>query len=168
MDIREATQDDRGAIKTVAKRSLEASYSLSSTTIENAVNEWYGPDLFNEKLEDDNVILLVVETDGVVAFSESLRVAGRKQGDLLWLHVHPDHRGHGIGSDLYEHTRERLLEEGIQYLRARVLDDNKTGVTFYEERGFERIGRDKIDIDGDDYLEYIYLHPDITVDDADM
>lgn len=164
MDIRPATSADREAIETVARESLEASYSLDPTTIENATAEWYGGDAFAEKLEDDHVILLVAVTDGVVAFSESVRVAGRGQGDLLWLHVHPDHRGQGIGSELYERTRERLLEAGVQYLRSRVLADNRMGASFYEDRGFERVGRDRLDIEGDQFEEYIYILPDVDTD----
>lgn len=164
MDIRTATSADRAAIEDVATRSLKASYSLAPTTIEDATAEWYGADRFDEKLDDDHVILLVAEADGVVAFSESFRVAGRGQGDLLWLHVHPDHRGRGIGSALYERTRERLLEEGVQYLRSRVLADNRSGAAFYEDRGFERVGRDQLEIDGDRFEEYIYLLPDVAAD----
>lgn len=160
MDIRPATTDDRDAIKRIAERSLKVSYSLSQPTIENAVDEWYGPEQFAEKLADDHVILLVAETDEVVAFSESFRVAGRGQGELLWLHVHPEHRNYGIGSALYEGTQERLLEAGVQYLRSRVLADNAEGASFYESRGFERIGRDQLEIDGDRFEENIYFHPD--------
>lgn len=168
MDIRAATAADRAAIETIAIASLDASYSLGSETIETAAGEWYGVEQFGEKLEDDHVIFLVAEVDDdVVAFSESFRVAGRGQGDLLWLHVHPDHRGRGIGSALYERTRERLLEAGVQYLRSRVLADNRSGASFYEERGFERIGQDRLNIDGDEFEEYIYILPDIDTSDAE-
>jgi ribosomal protein S18 acetylase RimI-like enzyme len=166
MDVRTATDADREAIEDVTKRSLSASYSLGPTTIGNAAEEWYGPDAYAEKLADDHVILLVAETDGVVGFSESYRVAGRGQGELLWLHVHPDHRDQGIGSELYERTRERLLEAGVQYLRSRVLADNRSGATFYETRGFERIGQDRFEIDGERYEEYVYLLPDVETDGA--
>lgn len=168
MDIRAATPGDRVAIERVAIESLTASYSLDPETIETAAGEWYGEAQFDEKLADDHVIVLVATVDDdVVAFSESFRVAGRGQGDLLWLHVHPDHRGRGIGSELYERTRERLLETGVQYLRSRVLADNRSGASFYEERGFERIGRDRLDIDGDEFEEYIYILPDVGADGAD-
>lgn len=161
MEIRPAIPADRDAIEDVAKRSLTASYSLDAETIAAATEDWYGPDRFADKLDDDHVIILVADADGVVGFSESFRVAGRGQGDLLWLHVHPDHRGQGIGSDLYDRTRERLLEAGVQYLRSRVLADNRSGATFYEERGFERVGRDRLEIDGDQFEEYIYILPDV-------
>lgn len=168
MDVRPATAADREAIEHVATESLKASYSLDPATIEDATEEWYGAEAFAEKLDDDHLILLVGETDGVVAFSESVRVAGRGRGDLLWLHVHPDHRGQGIGSALYDRTTERLLEEGVQYLRSRVLADNRSGASFYEERGFERVGRDRLDIDGATFEEYIYLLPDVDTDGPDL
>jgi len=156
MEIREADGDDGAAIRTVTKRSLEASYSLSPSTIESAVEKWYSPDEFERKLEDDDVVLLVCESDGVVAFSESLLVAEGGQGDLLWLHVHPDYRGRGLARDVFEDTRERITEAGAEYLRGRVLADNQTGAAFFEERGFEKVDEERIEIDGDQYVEYIY------------
>lgn len=162
MEIREATPDDRERITKVTTDSLTASYSLGQPTIENAATEWYGPDEFDDKLDDDRLFMLVAETDdGVFGFSESIRISGRGQGDLLWLHVHPDHRGEGIGSELYERTRERLLDAGVQYLRGRVLADNDMGAEFYRKRGFEKIGEEAIEIDGDRYVEYIFVLPNV-------
>jgi ribosomal protein S18 acetylase RimI-like enzyme len=154
MEIREATPGDREAIAEITKRSLEMSYSLSPSTIEAAVEEWYGPDRFAEKL--DSEVVLVSENERVVAFSEGLLVADGGQADLLWLHVHPDHRGHGIGTDLFERTEERLSEMGAEYIRGRVLADNQTGASFYERHGFEQVDEDRIEIDGDQYVEYIF------------
>ncbi len=156
MEIRDATADDRDAIAEIARRSLETSYSLNPGTIENAVEQWYGPDAFEETLDEHDVLL--AERDGEpVAFSESVVVTDGGEGDLLWLHVHPDYRGHGIGGDLFERTRERLTEEGAAYLRGRVLSDNQTGASFYEARGFERVDEEELEIDGNRYFQYIYL-----------
>ena len=46
MDIREATTADGPAVRSIALRSMEASYSLSPSTIENAIRQWYGVDRF--------------------------------------------------------------------------------------------------------------------------
>jgi len=156
MDIREARPDDQAAIREITKRSLESSYSLSPATIEGAVEEWYGEKRYEEKITDDETLLLVSEVDGVVGFAEGVLVAEGGQADLLWLHVHPDHRGQGIGQELYEHTEQRLEEMGAEYLRGRVLADNQMGAAFYEERGFEQVDDEHIEIDDDRYVEYIY------------
>ncbi len=156
MELREARPDDRATVQEVTKRSLETSYSLSPSTIAGAVEEWYGRERYGEKLADDDTVLLVSEVDGVVGFAEAVLVAEGGQADLLWLHVHPDHRGQGIGQALYEHTEQRLEEMGAEYLRGRVLADNQVGATFYEERGFEQVDDERIEIDDDRHVEYIY------------
>lgn len=174
MDVREATADDREAIGEIAERSLKTSYSLSPATIESAVEEWYGPEAFTDTLSDDDTVILIVEDDGeVAAFSESIVTEGG-QGDLQWLHVHPDHRGRGIGAELFEHTRDRLDEAGATYLRGRVLADNHTGAAFYEEHGFEKVDEETLEIDGDPHVEYVFLDAEseqlqsIVTDDGDV
>ncbi|MFB6232988.1 MAG: GNAT family N-acetyltransferase [Haloarculaceae archaeon] len=156
MDFREARPDDRAAIREITRRSLETSYSLSPTTIEGAVEEWYSPEQYAEKLDDGDTLLLVCEVDDIVGFSEAVLIAEGGQADLLWLHVHPDHRGQGIGERLYEQTEQRLTEMGADYLRGRVLADNQLGSTFYEQRGFQHVDEETIEIDDDNYVEYIY------------
>jgi ribosomal protein S18 acetylase RimI-like enzyme len=156
MDIRAARPEDRDAVREITKRSLETSYSLSPATIEGAVEEWYGEDAFEEKVESDDTVFLVSEVDEVVGFSEGVLVAEGGPADILWLHVHPDHRGQGIGEELYEHLAGRLEEMGAEYLRGRVLADNQMGATFYEDRGFEQVDEERIEIDDDRHVEYIY------------
>jgi len=156
MELREAELDDRASVREITKRSLESSYSLSPATIEGAVEEWYGAGRYAEKLEDDDTLFLVCEVDDVVGFSEGVLVAEGGQADLLWLHVHPDHRGQGIGQALYEHAVDCLEEMGAEYLRGRVLADNQIGAAFYENRGFEQVDEEHIDIDDDRYVEYVY------------
>lgn len=156
MDIREARPDDQEAVRDITQRSLESSYSLSPTTIEGAVEEWYGQERYEEKITDDEKLLLVSEVDGVVGFTEGVLVAEGGQADLLWLHVHPGHRGRDIGIDLFEATEKRLTERGAAYLRGRVLSDNQTGASFYEMLGFEQVDEDRVEIGGEQYVEYIY------------
>jgi ribosomal protein S18 acetylase RimI-like enzyme len=162
VQIRTATADDRQAVREVAQRSLQASYSLSPGTIESAISEWYGESGFADRLDDDDVHLLVADGDGVVGFAEGVVVA--EGADVSWLHVHPEHRGLGVGSDLFEAIREELTDAGASYLRGRVLDDNRAGNTFYEELGFERADQERVEIDGEPYVENLYLEVDDSGD----
>ena len=158
MQVRQATAGDAGAVRGVAERSMEASYSLSPSAIEGAVANWYGDDEFTEKLDDDELLCLVVEQDdGVVAFSESAVVNDR--GDILWLHVDPMYRGEGIGDELYDRTVEALSDRGAESVRGRVLADNASGNDFYEHHGLEKAGEGRVDIDGEEYIENIYAEP---------
>ena len=155
MTVRRATPADADAIRDITRQSMEASYSLSPTAIDTAVRNWYGDDELAEKLDDEELFVLVYESeDGVLAFSESTVVGD--QGDVLWLHVDPMYRGEGIGTELFEHTRETLTEHGAETLRGRVLADNEQGNTFYEQHGLEKTGEGRVEIDDTPYVENIY------------
>jgi hypothetical protein len=68
------------------------------------------------------------------------------------------YRGEGIGNDLYEVTREELKEAGAEYIRGRVLADNREGNDFYERHGLTKTAEDRVDIDGTKYVENIYAN----------
>lgn len=134
---------------------MEASYSLSPAAIDTAVSNWYSDEEFGGKLDDSELFVLVAEgDDGVLAFSESTVVGD--QGDVLWIHVDPMYRGEGIGTELFERTRETLAEHGARSLRGRVLADNEQGNSFYEEHGLVKTGEDRVEIDDTPYVENIY------------
>lgn len=140
---------------------MEASYSLSPQAIDSAIEHWYGAEDIDRMLDDDEMVVLVAETDnGVVGFSESQLVDER--GDILWLHVDPDYRGEGIGETLFSQTHDTLEERGATFLRGRVLADNAEGNAFYEHEGLQLAGEGKVDIDGTDYIENIYIEPEPT------
>jgi len=156
MELRRARPADRPAIRDVARRSLQASYSLGPKAITSAIAEWYSEDRLTEKLEEPGRVVVVAdETGQVVAFSESI-VAAADTATLLWLHVDPAHRGEGIASALFEATREELTDLDVTGLRGRVLAENTEGTSFYEHRGFRQVGTDTVEIDGESYVENIY------------
>jgi len=156
MEIRRARPADSPAIRDVARRSLGASYSLDPQAITNAIEEWYGEDRLATMLDDPDRVLLVADHAGqVVAFSESV-VAAANTATMLWLHVDPAYRGEGIATDVFEATREELERLDVQDLRGRVLAENTAGNEFYEQRGFDRVGTDTVEIDGQSYIENIY------------
>ncbi|WP_255169595.1 GNAT family N-acetyltransferase [Natrononativus amylolyticus] len=168
MDIRRATADDVDAIRSIARDSLSSSYTdfLEGETIENAVEQWYGDDI-TEEFEADDVLFLVVETDeGVVGFSQSELIGENHDiGQILWLHVHPDHRGGGTGVRLLVRTREELLDFGADQLRSVVLADNELGNEFYATHGFERAGTREVDVGEKTYTENVFVGSDLETDD---
>lgn len=156
MDVREAKSQDRPAIRDVARRSLQSSYSLSPTAINGAIEEWYDENLLKDKLSDENKLLLVATADGqVVGFTDS-ELTGESSAELLWLHIDPDYRGEGYGVDLYEATRDHLAERGATNIQARVLADNVGGNTFYQDQGLSKVGEEGVEIDGTTYIEHVY------------
>lgn len=168
MEVRTARTSDKPAIRDVARRSLQASYSLSPQTITSGIEEWYGEAQLDESLESDERILLVAVQDGqIVGFSESTLTADRpwvtdkddhgRDALLLWLHVDPEYRGEGVGTALFEETRERLAEAAAASVQGRVLANNQDGTDFFENLGFERVGRTEIEIGGRTHVEYRYI-----------
>ena len=160
MEIREARTQDRPAIRDVARRSLEASYSLGPRAITGAIEEWYDESRLREIITDEDCPLLVADDDGqVVGFSESI-ITGEQTAQLLWLHIDPDYRGENYGQRLFEATREYLGERGISDLQARVLADNQAGNVFYQTEGLTKVGEEEVDIDGTTYIEHVYADVD--------
>ena len=157
MEIRTASAGDRPAIRDVARRSLQASYSLSPEAITTAVSEWYDEDGLAETVANESRLLLVADRDGqVVGFAESDHSSSGADATLLWLHVDPAHRGEGIADALFDETRERLADAGADRMIGRVLNDNLDGNAFYEAQGFEKLREDEVEIAGRTYFENVY------------
>lgn len=157
MEIRRAKPADKPAIRDVARRSLQASYSLGPQAITSAIEDWYDEERLDETLENDEHVLLVADENGqVVGFSEST-LAGEAIGTLLWLHVDPAHRGREIGSSLFDTTCEQLTDIGADRIQARVLADNAGGNAFYQSHGFQKVGEESVEIAGRNYVENRYV-----------
>ena len=156
MEIRSATAADSPAIRDIARRSLQTSYSLSPQAITTAVEKWYDEMDLEERLEEEGHLYLVAERDGqVVGFSES-RLSEDGAASLLWLHVDPAYRGVGVADALFSTTRERLENAGADRLYGRVLQDNADGNAFYEAQGFEQVSRDEVEIGNRTYVENVW------------
>jgi len=164
MQIRDATADDFEALRAVAAASLHDSYHhmLDPKTIDEALEEWYAADLLAQQLADDDAVLLVAEDDaGIVAFSQS-EIMGKTPADgrILWLHVHPDHRGHGYGSRLLTRTKEALVDHGAQQISGAVLDGNRHGNEFYRAHGFKRAGDRTVTVADETLTENVFVATD--------
>ncbi|MDF9746389.1 GNAT family N-acetyltransferase [Natrinema salsiterrestre] len=167
MEIRHATDSDADAIRSIAHDSLNSTYTdfLAEETIDEAIEQWYGDSLTDE-LADDHTLFLIVERDGEIAGFSQSEVVGQhpSTGHLLWLHVHPDHRGDATGVRLLVHTREALLEEGADGIRCFVLADNEGGNEFYRSHGFNRADQREVEIGSETFTENVYVEGDLEDD----
>jgi len=157
MTVRSATADDIGAVREIARDSWEVDYPgiLSRETVDEAVEDWYGREQVRSAVEDPLAFLLIAERDsGPVGFVHA--VLDDDTGAVLRLYVHPDHRGEGIGTELFAAIRDRLFEHDIERLRAMVLAENDPGNEFYRDLGMEQVDSGETTIGGESFTEHTY------------
>lgn len=163
MAIRDAKREDSEAVREVARQSLQTSYAhfLEEETIDDAVEQWYGDGRLDELISDEagDVLIPVLEVDGeIVAFAQCYLIDfPERVGEIHWLHVHPDHRGEGYGSRLYDHVRERFESEGLDRFKGFVFAENEPGNEFYERRGYEAAYTHIQEIAGEEFTENVWV-----------
>jgi N-acetylglutamate synthase-like GNAT family acetyltransferase len=158
MEIRDADPDDTAAVRRVTRRSFEASYALDPSVIEALLEGPFAEDRLASRIADAGTTYLVAERDGEVAGFAELAV---DEVEVAWLHVHPDHRGAGVGTGLLERLRE-ALPHGVDRLRAPVLDANAEGEPFAERHGFEHVDRTEREVADERLVEHVYADVEDT------
>jgi len=160
MDLRPATPQDVDGIRAVARASMSASYghALDEELLSGVVDRWYdAAELGDDIAAEETVFPVAVENGEIVGFAESYVVGRRDRvGEIDWLHVHPDHRGRGIGSRLLERVEVALREADVDRIEGRVLAENERGTAFYEREGYEQAGERTVTIGHDTFVERLY------------
>lgn len=170
MNLREANPDDAERVREVADSSMTTSYALSPQQIGAIVEDQFGEERLSRELDRDDALLLVAEDDvdgettvlGVVAGG----IDG-ETGEIRWLFVDPEHRGHGIGTELFETAVERLRDGGAERVRALTLEANTEGAQFFERFEFERTDERGVELGDESLVEYIYADPSTAEGTAD-
>jgi ribosomal protein S18 acetylase RimI-like enzyme len=161
MEVRDATADDFEAMRKTAAASMHESYDsfLDPETIDAALDEWYGADTLAAQIEVDGALLYVAtENDAVIGFVQAEVVSKNPvEGRVLWLHVHPDARGDGVGSRLFIRAQEALVDRDADRITGVVLEGNDIGTAFYEGHGFTRAGEREVEVGNESYAEAIYV-----------
>ena len=160
MKLRSLTAADGPDIRELSRRSMESAYEnvLPETVISKAIKEWYDDDAIASYVSGDEMDFVIATIDDeLVGFAQSHVVESLGKGRLLWVHVDPDHRGIGIGSDLLRAAIERLHDRGIETVTAVVLAEYEAGKAFYEANGFSRLSDREVEIAGEPFRELIML-----------
>lgn len=159
VDLRPAEAGDEDRILEVARSSLTTSASLSPQQIESIVEEQFAADPLEMKRDASDTVLLVAEVDDVVAgFVEGSLSEGR--GEVRWLHVDPERRGQGVGTELMDATTDELRERGAKHVYAAALAANTEGGAFFERSGFEQTDEREVTIGDQELIEHIYVATD--------
>ena len=156
MEIREASTDDVDAIRSVAEASWEHDYPdiLSRETVEEGFDDWYGGDRLTAEITNPKSFVHLAESDEIAGFVHA--IIDGDGGVFMRLYVHPDHRERGIGSELFEHAKSKLVEYDVERLRAMVLAENALGNEFYRTLGFENTSQEVTIIGGEEFEENTY------------
>lgn len=168
MDLRDGTPEDVEAIRAVAHASLTESYGdvVDEDLLEDAIDGWYDTAELAEDIVAPRVVFpLAVEDGDVVGFAESYVVEHVRErvGEIDWLHVHPDYRGKGIGSDLLARVETELRDADVDRIEGRVLVANEAGTEFYEQEGYDRSEDRTITVGRETFRERRYVK-DLTAE----
>lgn len=159
MDLRGLAANDEDAIKQIAAISMETAYDgvLQDAVVSEAVEAWYDADAFADYREGEDMHFVVAEIDDEpVGFIQSHVIEEFGKGRILWIHVHPEYRGIGVGSELLEAAIEQLHERGVQPVTAAVLAEYGPGIAFYEQQGFVRFSERLVTIGGQEFRELLF------------
>ena len=153
MDLRPATSDDAARIGEISEASFQASYSLSPDQIETIVEAAFSEERLAERVDDPDALLVVAEDDGAVIGFVDVELG--EEAAVQWLHVDPNSRGLGAGTQLFERVRSEASDRDLPVI-ARVLAENEEGKGFPERFGLRRGGKAKLEVGSEVFFEEVY------------
>lgn len=153
MDLRAATHSDAARIAEIGEASLRASYSLSPDQIETLVGALFSTERLAERADDPEALLVVAENEGAVVGFVDAELG--ETAAIQWLHVHPDSRGLGAGTGLFERALAEARDRDLPAI-ARVLAENEEGKGFPERFGLRRSGKAKLEVGSETLFEEVY------------
>ncbi|PSP61341.1 GNAT family N-acetyltransferase [Halobacteriales archaeon QH_8_64_26] len=165
MELREATDDDTERISELAHSTMTAAYALSPQQLDAIAEERFEEEPLTDAIESEERVVLVAENGESEADDEPVIVGfvlgehREEAGELRWLFVDPEHRGKGVGTELYEAGSEALGGDGTGHVTASVLEANTQGGTFFERVGLEEADERQVEIGEQSFIEYVYAEP---------
>jgi mycothiol synthase len=121
---RSPTRSDLDAVVSVIAASERATQGIVDVTVEDVRSDWERPSF---DLSRDTVV--VTDAGRIVAYAE---VFSRR----AWVHVHPDHRGRGIGAAILRWTESRARELGSNKVGQTVPDPNAPAANLLSSSGY--------------------------------
>ena len=124
LEARSPTRSDLDAVISVIAASEEATQGVVDVTAEDVRSDWERPSF---RLSSDAVV--VTDAGRIVTYAEVF--SGR-----AWVHVHPDHRGRGIGAAVLGWTESRARELGSNKVGQTVPDTNTPAADLLSTNGY--------------------------------
>ncbi|NIQ10371.1 MAG: GNAT family N-acetyltransferase [Gammaproteobacteria bacterium] len=137
LEIREMTIDDFADVFHLGEQLFTSDYSPS---MYRTWDEYEITTLYNS----DNELCLVAELDGkIVGFALGTTVdksnSAWKYGYLVWIGVRPGLQKKGVGDNLFNELKKRMMDQGVRMIIIDTDAENDAGIRFFEKQGFDNI-----------------------------
>ena len=166
MELREPETADVERIRELIESTLTTSYALSPQQIEALLEDDFDGERLTEALEASDSVTLVAESTvngtetTVGGIVEAEFDVDEGNGEVRWLFVDPEHRGGGIGTELFETAVGSLRKQGAERITATTFEANREGSQFFEQFGFEHTDDRQVELAGETLVEHVYTeHP---------
>ncbi|MFP8890829.1 GNAT family N-acetyltransferase [Natrialbaceae archaeon A-CW2] len=167
--VRAATPVDVDGIFQVMRQSRQTAFSgllpPDALDWDTKVSDEFRQFINGIRLHDGKSLLVAVRDDQVRGVAELVWAPGEtsdfieaEEAELVAIHVRPDDWDQGIGSRLLTEALTRLPSH-LTSIALCVLNGNERARTFYEQRGFDRVGMTVTTYEGDEYEEAVYRRP---------
>ena len=145
--IRDMDKRDIKAVQSVARESWKTTYNgiIPMEIQESFLGSAYSDDMMHKRLEVSS--LYVAEVTGeIVGFANFSTVKQGGIAELGAIYLLSEYHGEGIGTALLQEGIKNL--KGAQSLITDVEKENKSGVTFYQAKGFHTHSEFDDNLDG--------------------
>lgn len=154
--VREATPDDAGAIRRVARAVWHETYDfVSEETVEEMLAQGYSREFLEEAIERPELTLFVAERGVEIVGYASCEPPGEDGVGDVSVHVHPECWREGLGTALLDRAEAFLRARGAEAVEDVVLADNEVGNAFYEGR-FEDVETTAVELGGEEFEATVY------------
>jgi GNAT superfamily N-acetyltransferase len=162
MELREPEDADAPRLRELARSAMTAAYALGPRQLDTIVEARFDEEALTDAFASEDRVVLLAE-NGESEVSDEPTVVGfvtgeRREGggEIGWLFVDPEHRGRGVGTQLFEAGADALRGSDTGDLTATALEANTEGGTFFERLGLERTDERRVEIGEESLVEYVY------------
>jgi ribosomal protein S18 acetylase RimI-like enzyme len=172
--IKSATKEDISTLAALHVASKQIGYApFCSDDYINGLNTADYKKNWVKWLESGSNVLLAFDEDnnalGFISFGgiqtrlkEDRGIMPSWPGEIYALYVHPDHWGKGVAQSLMRAATEPMRKNYWDKALLWVIDKNKRAISFYEQMGGQRVGKQKSDIGEQEMTEIAFGWKDIS------
>jgi ribosomal protein S18 acetylase RimI-like enzyme len=154
--VREATTDDAGAIRRVARAAWHETYDfIDEETVEGMLAQGYSEEFLAAAIERPELTLFVAERGVEIVGYASCEPPGENGVGEVSVYVHPDCWREGLGTALLDRAEAYLRAQDAETVEDAVLADNEVGNAFYRGR-FDDAGTRTVQLGDEEFEATVY------------